>query len=185
MLDVDCGPLEDLEHGIITLRDKRTTHGAVAVHSCNTNYTLSGNEIRTCSDDGRWSGESPKCLLDWCPEPEKIEGGTVTVKGRRAGSIATYTCENGFILFGSAVVTCGLGGQWTGKAPVCRYVDCGAPALPDRGTYQLVNGTTTVGSIARFTCMDDYWLDGQAELICTREGRWSNDPPSCVCKLTL
>lgn len=48
------------------------------------------------------------------------------------------------------IITCGLGGEWSGKAPICRYVDCGTPVRPDRGSIQLVNGTTTVGSIVKY-----------------------------------
>lgn len=42
-------------------------------------------------------------LVDWCPEPPSVHGGKVEVSGRRAGSVATYTCQSGFILFGSPV----------------------------------------------------------------------------------
>lgn len=48
------------------------------------------------------------------------------------------------------VISCGLGGEWNGKAPICRYVDCGTPIRPDRGNINLVNGTTTVGSIVKY-----------------------------------
>lgn len=48
------------------------------------------------------------------------------------------------------IITCGLGGEWSGKAPICRYVDCGTPVRPDRGSIQLVNGTTTVGSVVKY-----------------------------------
>lgn len=41
--------------------------------------------------------------MDWCPEPPKVHGGKVEVNGRRAGSVATYTCQSGFILFGTPV----------------------------------------------------------------------------------
>lgn len=47
-------------------------------------------------------------------------------------------------------MTCGLGGEWSNKAPICRYVDCGTPVRPDRGTIQLINDTTTVGSIVKY-----------------------------------
>lgn len=43
-----------------------------------------------------------------------------------------------------------MGGEWSGKAPICRYVDCGTPVRPDRGNIQLINGTTTVGSIVKY-----------------------------------
>lgn len=41
--------------------------------------------------------------VDWCPEPPQINGGVVTTTGKRAGSTATYSCQNGFILFGDNV----------------------------------------------------------------------------------
>lgn len=41
--------------------------------------------------------------VDWCPGPPAVHGGTVQTSGRRAGSTATYTCQNGFIMFGQPV----------------------------------------------------------------------------------
>lgn len=41
--------------------------------------------------------------VDWCPEPTQINGGAVTTNGKRVGSTATYSCLNGFILFGDNV----------------------------------------------------------------------------------
>lgn len=77
-----------------------------------------------------------------------------------------------------------MGGEWTGKTPVCRFVDCGTPVRPDRGNIQLINDSTTVGSVVKYHCDDDYWLVGPAEMSCTKEGKWSGDAPSCECKLT-
>lgn len=103
LLVIDCGPLPTLPHGSILLESSRTTHGAQARYTCHENYTLIGHEKRTCTGNGKWSGDAPQCLFDWCPEPPQINGGVVEVNGRRAGSTATYSCKNGFILFGPAV----------------------------------------------------------------------------------
>ncbi|XP_029047436.1 E-selectin isoform X3 [Osmia bicornis bicornis] len=176
---VDCGPLAELENGAITLVDKRTTHGALADYACKENYTLLGDARRRCGDGGIWSGHQPQCLFDWCPEPPQVNGGVVTITGRRAGSTATYSCQNGFILFGDNVLTCDIGGEWSGKAPQCRFVDCGAPAQIEFGSVTLINGTTTVKSLAVYTCLEDYWLVGTAKQECTKEGKWSHDTPSC------
>lgn len=126
---VDCGPLPELENGVITLVDNRTTHGALADYVCKENYTLLGDVRRRCGDGGIWSGHQPQCLckklilinilfiitiiitynityyflVDWCSEPPQINGGVVTNTGRRVGSTATYSCQNGFILFGDNV----------------------------------------------------------------------------------
>ncbi|XP_057333972.1 sushi, von Willebrand factor type A, EGF and pentraxin domain-containing protein 1 isoform X2 [Microplitis mediator] len=176
---VDCGTLPELDNGQVKLVNKRTTYGAIADYVCKENYTLIGDTTRRCGDGGIWSGHQPQCLFDWCPEPPEINGGLVTKTGKRAGSTATYTCQNGFILFGDNVLTCNVGGGWSGKAPQCKFVDCGAPAQIEYGEVNLLNKTTTVGSIAMYTCQDDYWLVGKPRHECTRDGKWSHQTPSC------
>lgn len=82
------------------------------------------------------------------------------------------------------MLSCGLGGEWSGKAPTCKYIDCGAPPNTDNGRYELLNRTTTYGSLVEYSCREDYWLDGTERQMCTREGKWSADTPACICKLT-
>ncbi|XP_044588526.1 sushi, von Willebrand factor type A, EGF and pentraxin domain-containing protein 1 isoform X2 [Cotesia glomerata] len=176
---VDCGTLPELDNGEVKLVNKRTTYGAIADYGCKDNYTLVGDTSRRCGDGGIWSGHQPKCLFDWCPEPPEINGGLVIKTGKRAGSTATYTCQNGFILFGDNVLTCNVGGGWSGKGPQCKFIDCGAPAQIEYGEVNLLNKTTTVGSITVYTCQDDYWLVGEARHECTKDGKWSHKAPSC------
>jgi hypothetical protein len=160
------------------LSEERTSYGVVSTYTCHENYTLIGNENRTCQLEG-WSGKDPQCLVDWCPEPPSIQGGIMNVSGRRAGSTATYQCSSGHVLIGEPLLSCGLGGEWTGKPPICRFVDCGTPGRPDRGNFKLINDSTTVGSIVKYSCDDDYWLAGEQELSCTKEGKWSGNAPGC------
>ncbi|XP_058805446.1 sushi, von Willebrand factor type A, EGF and pentraxin domain-containing protein 1 isoform X1 [Phymastichus coffea] len=176
---VDCGPLDEPDNGSVQLVDGRTSHGAFADYACKDNYTLVGDARRRCGDGGIWSGHKPQCLFDWCPEPPQITGGIVAFGGKRAGSKATYSCEKGFVLFGDNVLTCDIGGQWSGKTPQCRYIDCGAPAQISHGTVKLVNATTTVGSLVEYTCQEDFWLDGAAKQECTKDGNWSHKTPQC------
>lgn len=91
-----------MEHGSILLSEKRTTYGVQATYTCHENYTLIGNENRTCQIDG-WTGKQPQCLIDWCPDPPYVAGSTVQVNGKRAGSTAVYDCEKGFVLSGEPV----------------------------------------------------------------------------------
>lgn len=101
--DVNCNEIDSVQDGTVSLIDNRTTHGARALYTCRENYTLVGDSERICGDDGKWSGERPQCLFDWCPDPPLVSGAIVTVSGHKAGSLATYTCQNGFILFGPPV----------------------------------------------------------------------------------
>ncbi|XP_014245415.1 CUB and sushi domain-containing protein 3 [Cimex lectularius] len=178
---VDCGDIGGVEHGTVELVDKRTSFGAEAVYTCDKNYTLVGESKRQCGDSGVWTGQQPQCLFDWCPDPPQGEGTTVVVSGTKTGSSATYSCKPGFILFGQMVLTCGLGGIWSGKAPTCKYVDCRDPLNIDNGRFTLLNGTTTHGSMVEYTCDADHWLEppDRSILTCMRDAKWSSDPPSC------
>lgn len=100
---MDCGTLPNLEHGTVSLKDQRTSHGARAVYTCHENYTLIGHEIRTCGDDAKWTNSTPQCLFDWCPDPPDIHGGVVHTSGHRAGDTATYSCQPGYVITGEGV----------------------------------------------------------------------------------
>lgn len=101
--DVNCGNITPIQDGDVALIDSRTTHGARILYTCRENHTLVGDAERNCGDEGTWSGEPPKCLFDWCPDPPPVSGATVTISGHKAESLATYSCQNGFILFGAPV----------------------------------------------------------------------------------
>ncbi|KAI4469516.1 complement component-related sushi domain-containing [Holotrichia oblita] len=202
---VDCGPLPQLDHGTVRLEDNRTSHGAKAVYTCHENYTLIGREERFCLDDGLWSESSPQCLFDWCPNPPAIPGGIVNVTGRRAGDTATYTCQSGYILFGQGILSCGLGGEWSGKspsyywlagehnqhctregkwsadAPSCELIVCDEPEVPE-GSY-VVGYDFNIHSSIIYHCEEGFILRGDAERTCEGEGDsgWSGITPRCEC----
>lgn len=68
---------------------------------------------------------SPITLLSaiLCGELSDPENGNV-VQARPpiVGSVATYTCKRGFILVGSSVRVCQLGGTYSDQAPTCRGI---------------------------------------------------------------
>ena len=45
--------------------------------------------------------------------------GSVTLNGTVEGSIANYTCNEGFSLDGPVVRMCGSNGMWSGSTPQC------------------------------------------------------------------
>ena len=56
---IDCGPLGDPPNGEVSVSSK--TVNSTATYSCNTGYTLTGNDMRTCLETGLWSGSEPMC----------------------------------------------------------------------------------------------------------------------------
>ena len=50
-----CSDIPPLMNGVISYND------AIATHSCNTGYTLTGDSVRVCQNDRTWSGSTPTC----------------------------------------------------------------------------------------------------------------------------
>ena len=57
--DIDCGSLDDPTNGVVSVSS--TTFSSTAIYSCNTGYALTGDDMRTCLESGRWSGSEPTC----------------------------------------------------------------------------------------------------------------------------
>ena len=58
-----------------------------------------------------------------CPTLSNPENGRVTVNTRNVGSVATYTCNSGYTLFGAEMRMCaqdsGVIGFWALQPPTC------------------------------------------------------------------
>ncbi|XP_053398307.1 CUB and sushi domain-containing protein 1-like [Mercenaria mercenaria] len=149
------------------------TYGKMAVISCNTGHTLSGDTLIICQANGTWS-DSPTCEINDC--------GTVTpADGIANGSSTTYgtvlsiECNTGYVLSGATVTECQANSEWTDE-PLCNPNDCGV-AAPANGQASTPLGTTYTQEAA-ISCDPGYDLDGPSVLVCT-ETAW-NDTVTCV-----
>ncbi|ELT94722.1 hypothetical protein CAPTEDRAFT_112484, partial [Capitella teleta] len=61
-------------------------------------------------------------------------------------------------------------------------VKCNYPGRPTNGD---IDGTSPAifGTVATFSCDDGFSLNGNSEIICQANGKWSGSKPSCVCKM--
>ena len=59
-----------------------------------------------------------------CGRLSSPENGLVTFRRTTLGSLANYSCNTGFVLIGLQVRICGVGGSWSGEAPVCERECC-------------------------------------------------------------
>ena len=57
---VDCGNLTGPANGSVN-HTAGTIFRQTATYSCNTDYNLVGDSIRTCQTTGNWSGSAPTC----------------------------------------------------------------------------------------------------------------------------
>ncbi|XP_052773190.1 sushi, von Willebrand factor type A, EGF and pentraxin domain-containing protein 1-like [Mya arenaria] len=152
-----------------------TAVGSTASYTCQSGFTLVGPDLVTCLENGTgyWSTE-PECVID-CGEPVQIANGTAIYNTTILGSNASYTCQSGFGLKGTNLVTCMDDGYWT-KEPQCATV-CNSPPALANGYVASQNGLF-VGDVVKYSCNGNFTLQG-ADVACLASGSWSTLP---VCK---
>ena len=173
---VDCGaPPASAD---VSVSAPTTTLGATAAYSCAAGYGASGSSTRICQADGTWSGATPTCVIANCPGLPGPNGGTVFAATLTYGSTATYSCFAGYTLSGAQTRLCQSDGTWSGAAPTCIPVDCGALVAPEDGFVSAP--TTTYGSTATYSCSGAFKLLGSTSRACQPDGTWSDTSPTCA-----
>jgi hypothetical protein len=153
--------------------------GDVATYACNAGYTLVGTSTRACLADGTWSGATPSCMPNPCsPDLVAPTNGSVDRTAGVTGDIATYSCNLGYSLSGSAMRTCQPTGTWSGTAPTCTPNPCSPDLVaPTNGTVDRTRGVT--GDVATYACSMSYSLLGDPTRTCRPTGAWSGEAPWC------
>ncbi|CAG7727446.1 unnamed protein product [Allacma fusca] len=171
---VDCGKYDvNLTNGEIT-KPNRTDFGAAFKFKCDENYTLSGSSDVKCEESG-WVGTKPTCLYSICPPPTPIINGTFITTGTTVNSKLIYSCNQDHILIGNSEKICLLGGKWgETPPPYCKFVECGDPPSVSNGMTKLLNGTTTLGSVATVHCDSGYYAE-QEHSVCSPDGKWKGE----------
>ncbi|XP_064386933.1 E-selectin-like isoform X2 [Halichondria panicea] len=173
-------PSLTLTNGIISYSNSTLT---VATHTCKKWFPLVGDNTRTCSNSGSWSGSAPHCRV-FCRDLDKhmaditIMYNDGTRDDRPPGTEAIYDCHTGNTLNGEAVRRCQDDGTWSGIAPTCQPVDCGQIFAPSHGQISLTRGTL-FNSQAEYTCDNCFRMNGVSVRICGADGDWVPDPPTC------
>ena len=177
-LPVDCGVSPTAAPNARLIGIDRTTFGGTATYSCAVGFVVSG-ETRadyavTCGADGAWSAGATCELVDCGPLSRPPDGSVTTASGTLFGATATYACTVGYTLTGSATRICEVSGAWSGSAPVCSPVNCGAPPTLTNGSRTFTS--TTYSSTASYSCNSGYTRAGSATLTCGATGSWGTEP---------
>ncbi|XP_053378181.1 complement receptor type 1-like isoform X2 [Mercenaria mercenaria] len=176
----DCGPLSSPAGG--TVHYTASTYLQTATYSCSTEYRQIGGDVsRTCHAGGVWNGTEIICQIYTCATLTDPSDGTVTATGNSFGNTATFSCDPGYDLIGSSLLTCGTG-SWDDGAPTCtKKVDCGEPSVSDSHVVLgTVGGNTQSGAEVSFSCTPcTFFPDMEPAVItCQANATWSI--PVCV-----
>ncbi|CAF99391.1 unnamed protein product, partial [Tetraodon nigroviridis] len=136
---------------------------------CQPGYRMEedGSSVRTCTQNGTWSGNMPLCTAVTCPPPPAISNGALQGSDFEWGSSVSYSCSPGYELSFPAVLTCVANGTWSGMLPQCLPKFCGDPGTP-------------VGSVVSFQCQPGHLIQGSSSRTCQPDLTWSGTQPECI-----
>ncbi|NXN70815.1 PAMR1 protease, partial [Himantopus himantopus] len=136
--------------------------GTVIAFFCNNSYVLSGNEQRTCQDDGEWSGKQPICIKA-CREPKISDLVRQKVLPIQVQSRETPLHQ----LYSSAFSKQKLEIYPTKK-----------PALP---FGDLPSGYQHLHTQLQYECISPFYRRlGSSRRTCLKTGKWSGRAPVCI-----
>ncbi|XP_060793702.1 complement receptor type 1 [Neoarius graeffei] len=161
---------------------KNTYHpGETLSYSCNVGFRLQGSSnILKCEMDGNWKPRKAKCQRIKCEE-FTIANGQIKPRYLRFNSKVSITCNDGYQLRGSSVVTCGADESWTPALPTCEQVmpvqvTCPPPAVPNTSGQDRYKMEYEVGEHATIFCQEGFELIGSSQVTCGADSQWQTIP---------
>ncbi|XP_054720067.1 clotting factor C-like [Uloborus diversus] len=159
-----------------------------AVYRCGPEYVLKGPAVSTCLSNQRWSSSAPECLLK-CPLLSAPANGGLKFSGNELveGVTAEVSCNPNHRLVGQRILACMRDGHWSSEIPTCEELaSCSDPGNAENGERALLPGASKVNghfiqdSKIEYICSAEYEMLGSKVIVCTPEGTWSDEVPSCV-----
>lgn len=154
--------------------------GATVTYSCEPGHKVEGAALRTCRNNGGWSGLPPTCLYVDCGAPDSLVNGSVTLATRAThyGAIAEYKCTSGYRAKGLSRRICLGDGEWSATPPECVEVFCERPQHAGGVLLSVVRGLR-VGDTVSYSCGTGRQLLGDAVHQCLASGQWNSTLPTC------
>lgn len=122
--------------------------------------------------------------MNRCPSLPETANGRMSSYSTDLDTTVTFSCSEGFVLFGSQTLTCRYDGTWNGRAPLClerNISSTNCPDLPEIASGRVLGYTSTsVGSEVTIECNPGYDAVGHTHLTCTQQGMWNGLPAICI-----
>ncbi|XP_069006406.1 P-selectin [Embiotoca jacksoni] len=183
-----CPPLKPLLHAILLCSDPHGefSFGSRCTTTCEEGFVLNGMADTECTSLSTWSTDIPHCLAKKCPTLISPPHGAILCSDPHGafsfGSSCLTTCEEGFVVNGTAHTECTSLSIWNTDVPQCLARQCPLLAeAPQHGRINCRHTHTpfTYGSHCDFECSEGFWLRGTSTMTCNSSGHWSQGLPSC------
>eukprot|EP00794_Sanderia_malayensis_P006969 gene6969-7754_t len=131
--------------------DNSYNYGNKVYTKCDAGYVTGGSDLRTCQNNGQWSGSQTTCTIQNCGNPGTVTNGIRLMSSTTYKSTARYFCNPGYTLRGSGNRVCQADGTWSGQATSCIFSNCGGRKLAQSGTIVSNDGTKECHWLIRVT----------------------------------
>ncbi|KAJ8277984.1 hypothetical protein GJAV_G00082450 [Gymnothorax javanicus] len=155
---------------------------------CEEGFVLRGAPSLQCTESGLWSHTAPSCRAQKCKVlTAPLHGSLHCLHPHEEfsfNSSCNVSCEEGFLLNGTASIQCTSSGVWTEPLPLCQAQQCLPLVAPDRAQMNCSHPHShfSFGSSCELGCEEGFVLRGAPSLQCTESGLWSHTAPSCRVK---
>uniref|UniRef100_A0A3B4H943 E-selectin n=1 Tax=Pundamilia nyererei TaxID=303518 RepID=A0A3B4H943_9CICH len=135
-----CTPISSPSHGSISCSDPNGSFSfaSVCTSTCDEGFLLNGTSSTECTSMGMWTTDIPPCLAKKCPTLNSPAHGAIICSDPHGefsfGSRCTTTCDEGFILNGTAVTECTAMSNWSTDIPHCLAKKCPTLNSPAHGS---------------------------------------------------
>ncbi|XP_039985252.1 P-selectin isoform X2 [Xiphias gladius] len=185
-----CNPINSPPHGSLSCSDPNGSFsfGSRCTSTCDEGFLLNGTASAECTSLSTWSTDIPRCLAKKCPTLNSPTHGSLSCSDLHGefsfGSRCRSTCEEGFLMNGTAETECTSVGTWSTGIPHCLAKKCPTLNSPTHGSLSCsdLHGEFSFGSRCRSTCEEGFLMNGTAETECTSVGTWSTGIPHCLAK---
>ncbi|XP_071343767.1 P-selectin isoform X2 [Trachinotus anak] len=185
-----CPTLNPTTHGSLSCSDPHGefSFGSRCTSACEEGFLLNGTADTECTSQGTWSIDIPRCSAKRCPILNSPPHGSFFCSDPHGefsfGSRCTSTCEDGFLLNGTANTDCTSVGKWSRDIPRCLAKRCPSLNSPPHGSLSCSDphGEFSFGSHCTSACEEGFLLNGTADTECTSKGMWSTKTPRCLAR---
>ncbi|CAK6440114.1 unnamed protein product [Pipistrellus nathusii] len=186
-----CSDLPEIQNGWKTTSHTELVRGARITYQCDPGYDIVGSDTLTCQWDLSWSSDPPFCeKIMYCTDPGEVDHSTRLISDPvlLVGTTIQYTCEPGFVLEGSSLLTCYSRETgtpiWTSRLPHCvseESLACDNPGLPENGYQILYKRLYLPGESLTFMCYEGFELMGEVTIRCIlgQPSHWNGPLPVC------
>ena len=193
-----CPPVPGIP-GMVT-RGQKTRLGDSAKLDCQPGFELLGDKFVKCLASGHWENPFPVCKPKVCHVDRKLRNGVMrivpsefkkslwfssgidyimdySISELRVGDKLNTSCDPGYEVLGSSLVTCLANTSLESSVPRCRQRYCSQLPVIEHGFIE--NKASYRGASVTYSCHTGYSLVGSRERRCRRNKSWSGSAPQC------